>query len=465
MSCDGERVPLARARPLFVGDEKLAFVAPRRTMDWYEASVLVLTDVVGTSVLTLAGVARMLGWVPTIILISGAWPVSFYTGTLMVRVRNALVREDRPEPLSMAEAVRYTFKSDTAADMIYFLVYGLLGFMGNSSYLLVLGQCLQGMFPSAQLCVWKAVLISSACCLPVSAYVRHFKDSVSICVANFIFILAPLAIVITQLVRDGVKEGSQTFDVAEDLTFTSLFGACTNILYSYASHWCYFELMAEMKEPADFPKTLLVNGPVQISLYLLVAIVGYYYAGNQAEGYFLDNLARGTLSHRIASGLLFVHVVIAFLIKNVVLTRFVHCSLSPSTVEDETLLSHCQHAAFATVLIFGGFLVANAIPFFSDFLGLIGGLLNGPVSFVLPAVLFFGAMSLVGSSLQKSPERNDTAASSREDQHPSDWCSLCDSLTIALICTVTVCTMVFGTYHIIVDITVRSQASGPPFSC
>lgn len=33
----------------------------------------------------------------------------------------------------------------------------------------------------------------------------------------------------------------------------------------------YFEIMAEMARPADFPKAFLISGPIMVSIYLLVA--------------------------------------------------------------------------------------------------------------------------------------------------------------------------------------------------
>ena len=71
----------------------------------------------------------------------------------------------------------------------------------------------------------------------------------------------------------------------------------------------YFELIAVMRVPEDFPRVFLVNAPLQLALYLFVACTGYYYQGAMAEGYFLDNLPKGEL-YRLASILLYAHVVV-----------------------------------------------------------------------------------------------------------------------------------------------------------
>lgn len=59
-----------------------------------------LSDIVGTSVLTFSGVAEALGWAPTAILVVGLFPLSLYVSVLMARTRRLLagdpLRPDRP---------------------------------------------------------------------------------------------------------------------------------------------------------------------------------------------------------------------------------------------------------------------------------------------------------------------------------------------------------------------------------
>eukprot|EP00913_Durusdinium_trenchii_P007356 g6915.t1 len=72
-----------------------------------------------------------------------------------------------------------------------------------------------------------------------------------------------------------------TFAFAQQMSFGSVFGAASNVVYSYAGHWLYFELMAEMERPEQFPRVFLINVPIQVSLYLLVACWGYHFAGDK----------------------------------------------------------------------------------------------------------------------------------------------------------------------------------------
>ncbi|CAE6963627.1 AAP4 [Symbiodinium natans] len=369
----------------------LSFVSTQsahRGSHWLGTSWIMLTDIVGTSVLTFAGVARQLGWVWTILFIVCLAPVSIYSALLMSRTGSTLAKlpgGKRPE--SMGEAARLTLGGDKAAAATYLAVYGF-GYLGQSSYILVLGQCLQGVFFQSELCLPTATAIACLLCLPIAVSVRHLSDSVVLCFINLFLIVAVLAIVMAKMYFEGRPSNVHTFAFAEDLTFWSAFGAASNIVYSYTGHWLYFELMADMQTPEHFPLVFLINAPLQVFLYLLVACWGYHFAGDKAEGYFLDNLPDGE-PYRWASILLFLHVAIAFLVKNVVISRALHMRLSPSRVdvgfrEPGGIRAQAEFAACVVFVFITGTLIANSIPFFSDLLALIGSLLSGPISFLLP---------------------------------------------------------------------------------
>jgi len=477
-----------------------------------------LTDIVGTSVLTYAGVARQLGWVFTIAFIVLLCPVAIYVALLMSRTRQMLSKSLGKEPVTMGEAGRLTLGGDKAAAVVYALVYGF-AFLGQASYLLVLGQTLQGVFYEMELCLPMAIVAGGIAVLPLAVVLRRLSESVWLCLLNLFLILAVLAIVMARLAARGRPEDTRTFFFAEDVTVFSIFGAMTNIIFSYTGHWLYFELMAEMQTPEHFPRVFTINAPLQVGLYLLVACWGYYFAGDKANGYFLDNLPSGP-AYRWASVLLFVHVGIAFLLKNVALARFLHGLLAPSRVDVQLsepggVRAHAEYAGCAVLLLVLGAGVAKAVPYFMDFMGLVGGLLGGPISFLLPMAFYVGARRRAkracalgaagcGSARTLStdtspdcieaaaaklnytrtpPQGGDTVAArlsrplreaSAEPGSPVDgqrelpfsvkwtWQDMVLFLAIGLL---TVMTMVVGTYSVASSFASHMGADGSPFSC
>jgi len=392
---------------------------------------VMLTDVVGTSVLTFAGVARLLGWIPTVVVIVGLAPLAVYSASLMSRARDKLAyigdREfmlltlDAPStPVTMGEAARIAY-NDNMARLVYLMVYGF-AYLGNASYLIVLGQAFQGTFPEYKLCLSNAILVS--CCLltPMLVTIRQLVQSVWLCFINFFVILAVLGIVIGQMIHDGPNPEAHRFLVAENITLAAACGAATNVVYSFTGHWLYFELMNEMEEPDDFPSVFYINAPIQVALYLFVALVGYWYAGDLAEGYFLDNLPSGRAA-QVASGLLFLHVSVVFLVKNVVLARYLHGVIAPTRVDERCSweggwLAQAQYAFVSIALMASGALIAFTIPFVMEFMGLIGGLFSGPVSFFLPMALLWTSMNKM-AALERSERALLSTASSSDNEEQS----------------------------------------------
>lgn len=58
------------------------------------------------------------------------------------------------------------------------------------------------------------------------------------------------------------------------------FSAVCNIVFAFCGHAAFFGLMAELKDPRDFTKSLCLLQGVDISLYLIASVVIYRYAGD-----------------------------------------------------------------------------------------------------------------------------------------------------------------------------------------
>jgi len=276
--------------------------------------------------------------------------------------------------------------------------------------------------------------------------------------------------------QDGPRENVKRFMVAEDIHLSGVFGAATNVVYSFTGHWLYFELMAEMEKPEEFTKALWVNTPLQIFLYLLVAFWAYYFGGDASEGYFLENIVNN-LSYRIASAILFAHVSIAFLIKNIVLSRYMHGRISPSRVnvsfrQPGGHRAHLEYAMCSMTLMVTGALLANVVPFVMQFMGLVGGLLSGPVSFFLPMAFYIGAQR---SALARRVDQSGVSLTDWDTspQSPagrtltstwrcSDWT---DVLVMASIALFILATMIMGTYDNVDEIITKMNTTGKMFTC
>lgn len=173
----------------------------------------------------------------------------------------------------------------------------------------------------------------------------------------------------------------------------------------------YFELMDTMSQPQDFPRAFAISGPFMMTVYLVVALASYTLGAGRDD--LVASMEKGT-TLRVVALLLFVHVAIVYLIKSVVLARYFHGLFHPGEVEQRTAASYFRHGGWGVAMLSFGFLVANAVPFFSHLLGLIGGLLAGPINFILPIVFYLNASGR-HIHLQKSDTIKVEGACEREE--------------------------------------------------
>ncbi|CAK0883628.1 unnamed protein product, partial [Prorocentrum cordatum] len=445
MPCDGSTFDGERVAGRQAGLSCLAVV-------W-----LMLSDIVGTSVLTLSGVAGDLGYVLTVLLILAMLPMSFQVSVLMSRTRRLLLLTARLESAqaapalgSMGEVAGHTFRRGSCGTAVSTVVYGYT-LLGNSSYLLMIA-------PDSELCLRDAV---AAACLvlivPLFA-VRRLRDSAGLGLVNNFLIAGCIAVALWGIAgqpRRPCFNGPPAF--AGGLSFLSSLGAATNIFYGFAGQWMYtvalprastaalggkecrdavarsnghtpaaervrvadFELMDTMAVPSEFPRAVALSCACVVVTYLTVALAGLFL---DARGPSLLESMAPDGAQQAASALLYAHVVIGYVIKSVILARHLHGVLSPRDRDERTCASYLKHGGAGAAMLLFGFVVSNSVPFFSQLLGLVGGLLAGPINFVLPLALFLAARRRavrLAAAVPPSPQGSEDGACLRDVR----WCS------------------------------------------
>lgn len=439
---------------------------------WEELSWIMLADVVGSSVLCFAGVAATIGWITCFFIVCSC-VISIYSAVLMNKTF-CILSERKKGPATLGEAARLIFDSDRAAFWIYILVYGIFGFLGNSSYLLVLGSCIVDIADhpailDRRICSMTASAVACVMITPLVLIYRRMTGSPRIWYTNFCLIVAALIICLVEIAKNGKVVGGQTHLVQPNLTLLPFFGSMGNICYAFTGHWMYFEMMVEMERPETFPKVFYINAPIQLGLYLVVTITGYYYLGDTATGYLPDNIPRKSTERAIVSLLLFCHIAISYLIKSINLSRYVCSVVAPSIMPmqqhdqagphstaspDESMAGRALYYVSAVLLLISGWGVVNAIPVFDELVGLIGALLSAPISFIIPIIFYVLAVRLQKKGMEPllsdslTPHQN----SPKDCRH---WCyaalgsyrslSTQQKCSILTVSTIAISVMVLGT--------------------
>lgn len=81
----------------------------------------------------------------------------------------------------------------------------------------------------------------------------------------------------------GINQPDPVVQATIVVPFASAFQSVTNIIFAFAGHLAFFTFMSELKNPEDFPKALFVLQAWDITMYIIVAIVVYRYAGPEVQ--------------------------------------------------------------------------------------------------------------------------------------------------------------------------------------
>lgn len=82
------------------------------------------------------------------------------------------------------------------------------------------------------------------------------------------------------MISVGVQFKGGDIQITTETNLYHSFTAVTNIVFAYCAHVAFFGLIAEMEKPQDFPKALCMLQIFEIVLYVVAAIVIYYYVGD-----------------------------------------------------------------------------------------------------------------------------------------------------------------------------------------
>ena len=346
-----------------------------------------ISEVVGAGVLTLSQKYAELGYVPASLLILANFFLLYYTAWQMVEVKKVFLAA-----VSISDAMDYTFGRVLRTTCHVILLINLTFVLGD--YLLLIGKSLGSTIYNIHLCspIW--TLIGSAIAGSLLCSLRYLHSTTALCVVSVLTISGSVGIVIVALVVNGRAADVESPIFAEGLDFMQFMQSQSAIYFTFSGQFMFFELMSEMKDFTEFTKTFRIAGPFQVSIYLLVGCVGYYYKGTEASGYFLDNLGFGP-AYRVASALLCFHIIVGFVIVGNVLCRILHIQFSPFRANDLSWRGRLEWAAVGFGVTTTSFVIANAIPFFDLLTGLIGGLLLPPLCLLAPVLLYIKTRHMV----------------------------------------------------------------------
>ncbi|KAJ5183721.1 Amino acid transporter transmembrane [Penicillium capsulatum] len=357
------------------GNEEYAEVK-YKVLRWWQCGLLMVAETVSLGVLSLPAAIASLGLVPAIIVLIGLGLVASYTGFIMGQMKRKY-----PQITTMADAgevIGGTWGREfIGACWILFFIFIM------SSHLLTFTVAMNSITSHGTCSIVFGIvgmIVSFICSLP-----RTLEKMSWLSLVSFFSII--IAVLITMIAVGIEKPGHAVLAVADTDLYHG-FSAVCNIVFAFCGHGAFFGLMAELRNPRDFTKSLCLLQGVDISLYLIASVVIYRYAGDGVTSPALGSAS--PVMAKVAYGIALPTIIIAGVINGHVAFKYVYVRIFRGTdrMHKRDWIAVASWVGIALGLWVLAWIISSAIPVFSNLLSLITALFASWFTFGFPAILW-----------------------------------------------------------------------------
>lgn len=175
----------------------------------------------------------------------------------------------------------------------------------------------------------------------------------------------------------------------EGLGFAEAFVAVSNIILAFSFAIGQFSFMDEMHTPGDYMKSIWASGFIQIAIYTLTGALCYAFIGTSVLSPAL--LSAGPTVSKVAFGVALPVIFISGSINSTVALRYIHGRIWKKSIVRyiNTPRGWFWWISLAAAFTVVAWIIAEAIPIFSDLLSLASALFVSGFSFWIPAIMWF----------------------------------------------------------------------------
>ncbi|KAJ5085522.1 Amino acid transporter transmembrane [Penicillium argentinense] len=357
------------------GDEEFAEVK-YKVLKWWQCGLLMVAETVSLGVLSLPAAIAGLGLVPALLILVGLGLLATYTGYIIGQMKWRY-----PHITTMADAGEVLGgkigREFLGACQILFLIFIM------SSHLLTFTVAMNTITNHGTCSIVFGIVgtvISFICSLP--------RTLVKMSWLSFVSFGSIITAVMICMIAVGIeKPGSGVVAVVQTDLYHG-FSAVCNIVFAFCGHAAFFGLMAELKNPRDFTKSLCLLQGVDISLYLIAATVIYRYAGDGVTSPALGSAS--PVVAKIAYGIALPTIIIAGVINGHVAFKYVYVRIFRGTdrMHKRDWVAITSWVGIAAGLWILAWIISSAIPVFSNLLSLITALFASWFTFGLSGIFW-----------------------------------------------------------------------------
>ncbi|KAK6223337.1 hypothetical protein LQW54_000454 [Pestalotiopsis sp. IQ-011] len=355
-----------------------------KTLEWWQASVVMIAETVSLGILSLPAVVANLGLAPGIVLIILMGVLSTLSGLVMgdFRKKYPWVQSfgDAGEVIGRSIGMGKVFQEFFGWAQTIFQVFVM------GSHILTWTICLNTLTSSSTCTIAWAVVGLAIFFLLNQPRTLAFAGYYSF--ASFLSIFTAVMMTVIDVAIER-PIGSGSIEVARTIGFTSAFLSVSNIAVAFCGHSCFFGVMAEFKQPNDWPKALWLLQICDTVLYLIASVVIYIYVGSDVPSPALS--AAGSVTMRKAIwGIAIPTIVIAGVIYGHVCAKYIFVRVFAGTkhLHKRTTLGNLGWVGITAGVWIIAFVIAESIPVFSNLLGLLCALFASWFSYGIPGGLW-----------------------------------------------------------------------------
>ncbi|KAI8382385.1 transmembrane amino acid transporter protein-domain-containing protein, partial [Blakeslea trispora] len=233
------------------------------------------------------------------------------------------------------------------------------------------------------------------CTAIVAVPFLFFKSLKEVAVLSCFGMLSTVVVILIVL-GATVKDAPNHVEVHHDSVIWNMFPiALSSIVFSFGGNPVYAHVEAGMRRRKDWNKVIAAGLIFCVIIYFLVAVPGYYVYGTNAQSPIYDSLPSG--GPKSASIIIItIHLVLA---TPILLTSF--------ALDLEKMLKiNSEHRSFVVewvmrLLLRGSLIVAIAViaifvPFFGDFMSLLGAFSNSALVLIFPVLFYYKLTGIRG---------------------------------------------------------------------
>lgn len=354
-------------------------------LSWKQLTLLLIVDAVALGALSIPHAFATLGMIAGVVCCVGIGLIAVYTSWIIGKVK-----------LAFPSVQHY---GDAGGLLLGRFGYELFSAVFVIQLIFVVGShCLTGTIAFANITessVCSLVFgIVSMIILFLLSIPSSFADITFLGYIDFVSILGAIGIT---MIATGIQSSNAPGGLSavpwsaypkEDVTFTEAYVAIGDIVFAYSFAACQFSFMGEMHTPEDYTKSIWVLGSIEILIYTLTGAIIYAFVGPTVESPAL--LSAGTTVSRIAFGVALPVIFISGSINCIVVGRLVHARVYKNSVIRyiNTARGWMTWILFVAVITLIAWVIAEAIPFFTDLLSIISALFTSGFSFYLPPIMW-----------------------------------------------------------------------------